>query len=214
MLRLEALSRIHKFFVDSVEFDKSVDVSCLKLFEGNKVFVLWKWCLLTDSENSQVEDSDLDTELTNEKMDDEDNTSEEQSDDHASTAVYTITFKCVGTTKEQRYQDVLARAAHEKRNGRDVKVKITPEPQNPFDAKTIAFELQVDNQRERVGYMVRDVLGTVHLALHNDDKLSVDQDWVKFITHWCRSCPGWYCGIKISKTGSWSSEVMRCRSTI
>jgi len=79
------------------------------------------------------------SELTNEEMDDEDNTSEEQSDDHASTAVYTITFKCVRTTKEQRYQDVLARAAQEKRNGRDVKVRITPELQNPFDAKAIAF---------------------------------------------------------------------------
>ena len=33
---------------------------------------------------------------------------EEQNKDCTPTIVYSITFKCIGTTKEQRYQDILA----------------------------------------------------------------------------------------------------------
>ena len=61
--------------------------------------------------------------------------------------------------------------------------------------------------------MVTDVLATVHQALHNKEIVSVELDWVKFITHWSRSAPGWYCGIKIGKKGPWGNEALRCKRT-
>ena len=59
--------------------------------------------------------------------------------------------------------------------------------------------------------MVSEVLNE---ALHNKEIILVQLEWVKFITHWSRSSPGWYCGIMIKKRGQWANELMRCRCTI
>ena len=59
--------------------------------------------------------------------------------------------------------------------------------------------------------MVSEVLNAVHQALHNEEIVLVQLEWVKFITHWSRPSPGWYCGIMIKKRGPWTNEVMRCR---
>ena len=47
--------------------------------------------------------------------------------------------------------------------------------------------------------MVSEVLNAVHQALHNEEIVLVQLEWVKFITHWSRPSPGWYCGIMIKK---------------
>lgn len=44
--------------------------------------------------------------------------------------------------------------------------------------------------------------------------VGIQFDWIRFITHWSRSGPGWYCGIKITKKGDWPKEVVRCASTM
>ena len=62
--------------------------------------------------------------------------------------------------------------------------------------------------------MVTEVLDAVHKELLNENITAVELEWVKFITHWFRSTPGWYCGVKITKKGLWDNNVMRCRSTI
>ena len=57
-----------------------------------------------------------------------------------------------------------------------------------MDARAIAIELLVDNEWEHVGYMVTEVLDSVHhKALNNNKITSIELDWVKFITNWSRS---------------------------
>ena len=58
--------------------------------------------------------------------------------------LYSVCFKCIGTTKEQSYQDILAEAAQKKRAGINMEVRLSPEPHNPFDANSIAFEILVN----------------------------------------------------------------------
>lgn len=122
-----------------------------------------------------------------------------------------VTFKCIGTTKEPRYQEVLAESVLKKRNGEEVQFRIQPEPRNVFDTRAIAIECFTGTQWERVGYSVHTVLDSVHQTLQHNNIVSVELKWVKFITHWTRSCPGWYCGIEITRKGGlWSEVVLRC----
>ena len=41
-----------------------------------------------------------------------------------------------------------------------------------------------------------DVLAEVRIP--TEKITAVELEWVKFITHWYHSTPGWYCGIKIT----------------
>ena len=83
-----------------------------------------------------------------------------------------------------------------------------------YDSKAIAFECLVEDTWTRVGYMVSEVLPDVHEAINNKSIVSVELDWVRFITHWSRSTPGWFCGVKIFKKGPWSKVCLGCRSTV
>ena len=89
-----------------------------------------------------------------------------------------------------------------------------PEPDNCFDANAIAFEIQINDEWRRVGYLVSEVLQAVHHAIENQAIQSVRLEWVKFITHWSRSTPGWYCRINIEKIGPWTKDVLRYKSTV
>lgn len=52
---------------------------------------------------------------------------------------HSLTFKCIGSTKEARYQEVLALANVKIRKGETAQVKLKKETDNPFDANAIAF---------------------------------------------------------------------------
>lgn len=100
------------------------------------------------------------------------------------------------------------------RNNEDVPVRLTPEPNNPYDSQAIAFECQLkDKKWRRIGYVVREALEEMHRALNNGDILSVRFGWIKFIADWYMSGPGYFAGIKISKRGDWPASVVRCGST-
>ena len=88
----------------------------------------------------------------------------------------------------------------------NVAFQISPEPNNAFDARAIAFECCLNNKWKRVRYMVTDVLSAVHEALHKKEIVLVELAWVNFITHWSRSSPGWYCGVRIGKKGPCSMK--------
>ena len=75
---------------------------------------------------------------------------EEEEELEASTALHLIIFKCIGTTKEEKYQHVLAKVAHARKNNIDVKTQIVLEPHNPVDAKAVAFRIFMENKWERL----------------------------------------------------------------
>lgn len=66
-----------------------------------------------------------------------------------------LTFKCIGTTKEHRYMyqeiHVLAEADLNRQNGMSVAFRTSPEFNNAFDARAIAFQCCLKNKWERVG---------------------------------------------------------------
>ncbi len=92
---------------------------------------------------------------------------------------HSVIFKCIGANKDEKYLCLASR------NIKEVQVKLTPEEDNPKNARAIAFTCKIDGEWQRIGYVVEEALDAVHTAL---DKESVSFEWVKFLIHW--SCPG------------------------
>ena len=93
-------------------------------------------------------------------------------------------FKCIGTNKEESYQEALAKSNRRLRNGENVPVRLTPEPSNPVNSKAIAFECEIDGHWERIRYVVNEVLEEAHTAINNDKIEGIRFKWTKFITDW------------------------------
>ena len=60
---------------------------------------------------------------------------------------HSVVFKCVGVKKEKYIEKVLISASRKLDNGEHVPVRIRPEPDNPVDARAIAFECNVFNEK-------------------------------------------------------------------
>ena len=126
---------------------------------------------------------------------------------------HTVLFKCIGATRDGQQQSALERANELLRAKRIVRVALFPEPKNPVDAKAIAIKCELDdNGWHRVGYIVREALDDVHLALQANAITSVSFGWVKFRIDFHRSGPGFYAAIAITRKGCWSTIVRNCAS--
>ena len=177
-------------------------------FCKNEVLIIWNWIW---QDNQQSITSSSETEDNVQEV------SDENSDDNVAVCgdiKHSVVFKCIGATKETRMQAVLASASQKIEDSEVVPVRIQPEPDNPVDARAIAFECALNNKWERIGYVVREALEPVNDALHHDLVLEVKFSWIKYVVHWLRSGPGWYAGITITKQGYWPPEVVRCASNI
>ena len=94
---------------------------------------------------------------------------------------HSVTFKCIGCTKELKYQETLARIAQLRNRGEEVECRLEPEPDNPYDSQAIAFKCKVDDRWHTIGYVVKEILTEVHQALSEDKVTAVSLDWVKYI---------------------------------
>ncbi len=119
----------------------------------------------------------------------------------------------VGTTKEHSYQEILAEANRLIRTCETVPVRLTPDPSNPINAKAISFECQINGHWQRIGYAVNEVLDELHRDMRNNVIIGVNFKWIKFITDWYRSGPGWFTAINITKNGKWAKVIMDYEST-
>lgn len=202
------------FSIEEDEFDQCISIQN-KLLYGGKVFVVWKWTW-EDAAAQEQKNTVLDDIITIDSSDDEaDNDPECEDAAFESTLVtHTITFKCIGVTKSSRYQEVLAKAAEKFNKGETVEVKLRTEPTNPKESRAIAFDCRVDCDWKTIGYVVKEALDGVHSAIQGDSIISAQFDWIRYLTHWSTSGPGWYCGIRISKRGDWPKEVIRCGSSM
>ena len=137
--------------------------------------------------------------------------SDESDDDSIPVITHAVIFKCIGVHKERRYQEILSEASTRLEDGQRVPVKLYPEPDNPVDSKAIAFMCQiVDSAWERIGYAVSEVLDELHDAISGGKIISVSFDYIKYSVHFSKL--GWYAGIRISRSGEWSSKVLRSRA--
>lgn len=73
--------------------------------------------------------------------------------------------------------------------GENVAVKLVPEPDNLYDSKAIAFHCKVDGSWCLIGYVVREVLDTVHQAIKEKKIIYSKFVWVKYRVVWLRSGP-------------------------
>ena len=206
MLQLHTMYNLFIVFQAS-EFARSVeDISKYQLYGGDTVFVLWNWFWVENSSATlSVTSSPHRSPTPNDG-------SSSSSSDEIPTITHTVVFKCIGVTKEKKYQDTLKYA--KKRlddDGVKLPVKLQPEPGNKWDSKAIAFMCQDNLGWQRIGYVVREVTDEVHQAINNGKILDVTFDWIKYRVHF--STPGWYAGIRITLNGEWSLNVQRSRAT-
>ena len=86
-----------------------------------------------------------------------------------------------------------------------VPVRLLPETNNPVDPKAIAFQCEVNDKYHMIGYVVKEA---VHDALHRSEKTSVEFKWIKYVSDWYRSVPGYFAGINVTKIGTWPHSVV------
>ena len=146
------------------------------------MFVIWKWFPVLEVNEDNDEDNDEDESMNCELQEDED---DEDDKDESNSLVHALTFKCIGTIKEERYQEILVAANLQRQNGEEVHVRLTPEPTNCYDSEAIACKTSTstdsENKWERIGYLVSEVTQDVHEAIRSNSILSVQFDWIKFI---------------------------------
>ena len=104
------------------EFSKEVPgVEKMRLFNGNGVFVIWKWqwdhgpVTTTSEEVTTVDESFCGNDEDNVQEGDGDEQSNEEEDDRA-TKPHTVVFKCIGATRDDSYQ-VALKAARDQMEG-------------------------------------------------------------------------------------------------
>lgn len=195
------------------EVEKSVDVAGLVFLE-DVAFIIWDWeWIHEDFDSASDTEPAMSIESTpdNESEDDEDSDAVVPVNCSVNVMTHTLTFKCMGSTKEQRYQNILRQVSQILCTDAVVPCRITKEPGNPIDSRAIAFECNIDGKWQIIGYVVKEALEEVHQAIEAKKILEVAIDWVKFQLFW--RAPGWYAGIKITREGKWSSVAMQSQSS-
>jgi len=107
------------FFQDT-EFSKSVNTDGYLFFEGNQVFVLWKWEWLAEADmfsKAKSDGSEVDDVAT-----DDNDTKVDDDDEEIPAITHSVTYKCIGSTKELCYQEVQALAKQKIKKGRQWKL--------------------------------------------------------------------------------------------
>ena len=97
---------------------------------------------------------------------------------------HTVTFKCIGSTKETQYQEALSSAAARLNRGEAVLCQVLPEPNNPIDSEAICIQFKLDRKWYKVGYVIHEALCDLHTALRESKVTKVSIDWIKYIIYW------------------------------
>lgn len=192
-----------------------IESSNLKLHPGGMIYVAYEWTWLDiESEVKETQGDELEHAAACVSLNESEEINfEEDSENSEINVTHAVTFKCIGANRDHNHQVTLQIAADVMKNGEDVPVRIKPEPDNHKDSMAVAFECCVDGKWKRVGYVVKELLSEVHEALRDKCIISVSIAWIKFLLCWSRCGPGFYAGIKITKQGNWSNNVVRCAST-
>ena len=98
-------------------------------------------------------------------------------------------------------------------DGHRVLVQLVHEPSNPRDSRALAFVCKIKEEHHTIGYVVSELVEEVHSAIDSGSIVSVEFAWVRYITDWSRSGPGFFAGVSIEKKGTWSNTAERYAST-
>ncbi len=171
-------------------------------FNSSGFLILWDW---VDNEADNVSST---------KSSAESNTLSSGNDVEEDEPILdTVTFKCIGVTRDSSYQDVLKSASSLLREGKTVPVRVESEPFNPFDAKAICFQCLLDSKWTVFAYVIKELCDSVHESLLNKSIISTEFAWVKYKVV-RTSGPGYYAAVNIKRRGKWPTIVHRYASTI
>lgn len=189
------------------EFSKVAYVKQLTAIEGHGFLIVWRWVEQEEDE----EDPETDAGYVQEEG--ESLSTESDLEDGAPTELSTVTFKCVGVTRDPVYQAALGSARKLIQEGLTVPVKLVPEPNNPFDSRAISFQCYIDNSWKIIGYLVKEVCDSVHEALQSNSVVSTNFAWVKYkIVR--TTGPGYYAAVDVTRKGMWPSKVKQSANTM
>lgn len=160
-----------------------------------------------------VSQSDEESDESDEEFDDEYGSSDVDKYSSGPLAHHTIKFKVIGSNKESCYQQVLRMARDSIESGSHVPVFLAPEPRNPVDSQAIAFMCKLDGKEYRIGYVVSDIVHYIHAAINGNEIVQVEFAWIKYITDWFRSGPGFFASVGVTKKGRWPYPVVKAQST-
>ena len=120
------------------------------------VYVIWDWnkTPVADTESDTLSESEA---LTTEYYQGEDHKEEDEKDEDTvmskqALGTHTVTFKCIGATKDMEAQRALQRTSEQLRAGQQVPVDVFPEPLNQYDSR--AFKVHVADKWTTIGYVV------------------------------------------------------------
>ena len=182
-----------------------------------KVFVAWRWEWSPDESDAVSETSSVANTHSDSDFSESPNDSGHEADPESfeSTQVtHTVTFKCIGCTREHQYQEILALAHGRLKQNTDVPVRLFHEENNRYDSRALAIQCQPDGDEwKRIGYIVKEALEETHKAIQEKKIVNVRFGWIKFITDWRLSGPGFFAGINITRIGDWSSNIIKCSSS-
>ena len=166
------------------------------------MLIIWKWEWQNSAVSTLMVDDDGKNELQSvpdhkchsdiNKYNDEDVHDEIDDDVKHQYATHTLTFKCMGSTHDIKYQETL-KIAREMRL--TVPAQLVHEPNNIQDSQAIRFELKVNEEWKPIAYILHEVLQEVHEAISTNAITGIKLAWVKYIS-WMYSQPGYYAGIK------------------
>ena len=195
-----------------------MNTSTLKL-PPQGVLVAWKWEWEEREESTSSDESSFDEDIESREEYNPYLRSDSESSDDGSTEfslpsqTHTVTFKCIGSTHDTGAQDCLSKASKILRNNGTVEMKMAPEPNNPYDARAVAFYCNINDNWQRIGYVVKECLEHLHQALSEKRILAVKLAWAKYLVCWSYSGPGFYAGVDVSIRGEWHINVIRSQST-
>ena len=108
--------------------------------------MVWKWNWLKHEEEYQEDSTDEHAGTT-----DEDSDSGLVAEDDLPTPSHSLTFKCIGVTKNRDYQTTLRMVRDLIHAGQEVTVSLFHEVNNPRGARALAFVCQVEsNAKPRI----------------------------------------------------------------
>ena len=92
-------------------------------------------------------------------------------------------------------------------------LRLCPEPDNPVDKNTIAFQYKLNDKWNMFGYIVRELTADVHKAMQDNSIQEVSFKTIRYVWSWPYSEPGFYAAVKMSKRELWSDAVVKHAST-
>lgn len=191
------------------EFSKAAYAKQLTAIEGHGFLIVWSWV------EQEEDEEDLETDAGYVQEEGESLSTDSDLEDGApiATQLSTVTFKCIGVTRDPVYQAALNSASKLLQEGLTVPVKLVPEPNNTFDSRAISFQCYIDNSWKTIGYVVKEVCENVHEALQSNSVVSTNFAWVKYkIVR--TTGPGYYAAVDVTRKGMWPSKVKQSANTM